>query len=141
MLSPAPATVTLAGLVPAVRGAVRQGDDWETTSKLVAGELRTHLPGPGILTPAQREGDPAGYLSHLLHAEPDGSFSIVAMVWLPGQVTPIHDHVTWCVFGVLQVASSTRSFSRACPGDLAEPAAGRACGQHDRRGERVRPAG
>ena len=24
------------------------------------------------------------------------------MVWRPGQVTPIHDHVTWCVFGVLQ---------------------------------------
>jgi predicted metal-dependent enzyme (double-stranded beta helix superfamily) len=24
------------------------------------------------------------------------------MVWRPAQVTPIHDHVTWCVFGVLQ---------------------------------------
>jgi predicted metal-dependent enzyme (double-stranded beta helix superfamily) len=24
------------------------------------------------------------------------------MVWRPGQLTPIHDHVTWCVFGVLQ---------------------------------------
>jgi predicted metal-dependent enzyme (double-stranded beta helix superfamily) len=24
------------------------------------------------------------------------------MVWRPGQVTPIHDHVTWCVFGVVQ---------------------------------------
>ena len=28
--------------------------------------------------------------------------SIVALVWRPGQVTPIHDHVTWCVFGVIQ---------------------------------------
>jgi predicted metal-dependent enzyme (double-stranded beta helix superfamily) len=26
----------------------------------------------------------------------------VALVWRPGQVTPIHDHVTWCVFGVIQ---------------------------------------
>ena len=42
------------------------------------------------------------YRSHLLHAEPDGSFSIVALTWRPGQVTPIHDHVTWCVFGVIQ---------------------------------------
>ena len=24
------------------------------------------------------------------------------MVWLPGQQTAIHDHVTWCVVGVLQ---------------------------------------
>jgi predicted metal-dependent enzyme (double-stranded beta helix superfamily) len=38
----------------------------------------------------------------VLHTEPDGSFSVTAMVWRPGQVTPIHDHVTWCVFGVLQ---------------------------------------
>ena len=38
----------------------------------------------------------------MLHAEPDGTFSIVALVWRPGQVTPIHDHVTWCVFGVIQ---------------------------------------
>jgi len=35
------------------------------------------------------------------HAEPDCSFSVTAMVWRPGQVTPIHDHVTWCVLGVL----------------------------------------
>src|SRR5580658_97195 len=102
MLSPAPATATLSDLVSAVRVAVRQGNDWDTTSKLVAEELRTHLPGPGILTEAQREGDPAHYRCHLLHAEPDGSFSVVAMVWLPGQVTSVHDHVTWCVFGVLQ---------------------------------------
>ena len=24
------------------------------------------------------------------------------MVWRPGQVTRIHDHVTWCVVGVIQ---------------------------------------
>ena len=46
--------------------------------------------------------DPAGYQSHLLYAEPDGTFSISAMVWLPGQQTMIHDHVAWCVTGVLQ---------------------------------------
>jgi 3-mercaptopropionate dioxygenase len=116
MLSPAPATVALADVVSAVRGAVRQGGDWQTTSKLVAEELRTHLPGPEILTATQREGDPGGYLSHVLHAEPDGSFSIVAMVWLPGQVTPIHDHVTWCVFGVLQGIEHEELFTLATGG-------------------------
>jgi predicted metal-dependent enzyme (double-stranded beta helix superfamily) len=25
---------------------------------------------------------------------------VVALVWLPGQRTPIHDHVSWCVVGV-----------------------------------------
>ena len=27
---------------------------------------------------------------------------MVALVWRPGQVTRIHDHLTWCVFGVIQ---------------------------------------
>jgi 3-mercaptopropionate dioxygenase len=116
MLSPASATATLADVVSAVRDAVRQGDDWETTSEFVAKELRAHLPGPDILTAAQREGDPAAYLSHLLHAEPDGSFSIVAMVWLPGQITSIHDHVTWCVFGVLQGIEHEELFTLATDG-------------------------
>jgi 3-mercaptopropionate dioxygenase len=40
------------------------------------------------------------YRQHVRHVEPDGSFSVVTLVWLPGQPTPIHDHVTWCVVGV-----------------------------------------
>jgi predicted metal-dependent enzyme (double-stranded beta helix superfamily) len=55
-----------------------------------------------VLTAAQRLGSPDGYRSHTLHVEPDGSFSIVALVWRPGQITRIHDHVTWCAFGVIQ---------------------------------------
>jgi len=44
----------------------------------------------------------AGYRSHALHVEPDRSFSVVALVWSPGQMTRIHDHLTWCVFGVIE---------------------------------------
>jgi predicted metal-dependent enzyme (double-stranded beta helix superfamily) len=40
------------------------------------------------------------YCQHILHVEADGSFSVVALVWLPGQSTPVHDHVSWCVVGV-----------------------------------------
>jgi 3-mercaptopropionate dioxygenase len=113
MTSSALATATLSDVVSAVRGVVRQGSDWSVTSKLVAGELRAHLPGPEILTAAQREGDPACYTCNLLHAEPDGSFSIMAMVWLPGQVTQVHDHVTWCVFAVLQGVEHEELFTLA----------------------------
>jgi predicted metal-dependent enzyme (double-stranded beta helix superfamily) len=56
-----------------------------------------------VLTAEQRHGSPDGYRSHTPHVEPDGSFSIIALVWRPGQVTRIHDHVTWwCVFGVIK---------------------------------------
>jgi predicted metal-dependent enzyme (double-stranded beta helix superfamily) len=91
-----------AALVEAIRVEVRRHGDWQRTAERVAGRLRALMPGPGVLTAEQRHGDPAGYVTHLLHAEPDGSFSVVAMVWLPGQETPVHDHVTWCVTAVLQ---------------------------------------
>jgi predicted metal-dependent enzyme (double-stranded beta helix superfamily) len=91
-----------AALVAAIRTAVKQQADWQQTAELVAVQLREHLPSPDILTATERAGDPDGYRCHLLHSEPGGLFSVTAMVWRPGQVTPIHDHVTWCTFGVVQ---------------------------------------
>src|SRR5689334_11647323 len=91
------------GLVRAVRAEVGRGLGWQDTADGVAAALRASLPDPAAILPAPlRCGDPAGYQSHLLYAEPDGSFSISAMVWMPGQQTMIHDHVAWCVTGVLQ---------------------------------------
>jgi 3-mercaptopropionate dioxygenase len=89
-------------LVASVRAAVAIPADWGQTSRLVADQLRRHLPSPRVLTAEQRRGDPDTYRSHPLYISPDGAFSIVGLVWRPGQVTPIHDHVTWCVFGVIQ---------------------------------------
>jgi predicted metal-dependent enzyme (double-stranded beta helix superfamily) len=89
-------------LVAGVRTAVDTRASWSETAQLVADQLRRHLPTPDLLTAEQRLGSPDGYRSHTLHAAPDGSFSIVALVWRPGQLTRIHDHMTWCVFGVIQ---------------------------------------
>ena len=44
-----------------------------------------------------------GYARHLLYRDPEGRFSIAAMVWQPGQGTPIHDHDgTWGMIGMVQ---------------------------------------
>ena len=95
-------TGRLSPLVAGVRAAVATHVGWDETAQLVADQLSRHLPSPDVLTAEQRLGSPEGYRSHTLHAEPDGSFSIVALVWRPGQLTRIHDHVTWCAFGVIQ---------------------------------------
>jgi len=105
-----------ADLVSAIRTATQCHVDWQRTCELVADQLRLHLPGAGILTAAERAGDPADYRCHLLHVEPDGSFSVTAMVWRPGQMTPIHDHVTWCVFGVVQGIEYEELYSLAPDG-------------------------
>jgi predicted metal-dependent enzyme (double-stranded beta helix superfamily) len=98
-------------LVTAIRAVVNSRAGWAQTARLVAGELERHLPSPLVLSHEQRRGDSEGYRSHPLYSAPDGAFSIVALVWRPGQVTPIHDHVTWCVFGVIQGVEYEELFS------------------------------
>jgi 3-mercaptopropionate dioxygenase len=95
-------TDELTGLLEGIRTAVAAHASWPDTAQLVAEQLRRHLPSPDALTAEQRLGSPDGYRSHTLHVEPDGSFSVIALVWRPGQITRIHDHLTWCVFGVIQ---------------------------------------
>ncbi|MFF0573702.1 cysteine dioxygenase [Streptosporangium saharense] len=92
----------LAALVERVRELTRVPTSPRLTAFAVADALRGHLPPPEILTEEERLGDPGHYVGHTLHAE--SAFSVVAVVWRPGQETVIHDHVAWCVFGVLRGA-------------------------------------
>ncbi len=55
---------------------------------------------PGFLPTSATVGSAERYTQHILHVAPDRSHSVVALVWYPGQFTPIHDHVSWCVVGV-----------------------------------------
>ncbi|WP_431683855.1 cysteine dioxygenase [Kitasatospora sp. KL5] len=87
-------------LIDELRAVVRRGLHPDETARLVGECLAPHLGPDDLLTAEQQQGDPSRYRQHLVHAEEDGSFSVVALVWLPGQQTPIHDHVAWCVAGV-----------------------------------------
>ena len=100
-------------LLASVRSAVRAGGDWQQVADRVADVLRRELPSPSLLTDEQLAGDPSGYQTHLLHAEPDGSFSVTVMVWLPGQLTSVHDHLAWCVTAVLQGTEYEEVFAPA----------------------------
>jgi 3-mercaptopropionate dioxygenase len=111
----------LGNLIGSVRSVTGRQLGWAQTAELVAERLRRHLPGPEVLTAGQRDGDRLGYACHLLHSEGDGSFSIVAMIWLPGQATTIHDHVTWCVSGVIQGTEHEQRYLLRGDGHL-EPA-------------------
>src|SRR5579859_1447010 len=64
-------------LVRAIRAEVRRGLDWQQTAGRVARALGARLPAPAAILPATlRRGDPSGYQSHLLYAEPGGTFSV-----------------------------------------------------------------
>ena len=89
-------------LVRSVRSVLASERDTAKVARWTAAALRPFLGHPGLLTPEQRQPDPSRYRPHVLHADEGGKFSIVALVWLPGQSTPVHDHVSWCVVGIHQ---------------------------------------
>lgn len=76
----------------------------------VQSRLANLIASPGLLAPEHRQPWPDRYRTHLLAVAPSRRFSVVAMVWLPGQVTPIHDHICWCVVGVLQGAEEEQRY-------------------------------
>lgn len=115
-------TERLHALVQDVREVVGRGLPPDVTAYLVGEKLAPHLGTPGLLTDAQSQGDPERYRQHVLHAESDGSFSLVALVWLPGQRTSIHDHVSWCVTGVHQGEEHERRY-RLLPAETTGEAA------------------
>ncbi len=90
----------LTALVDDVDDALRAARPGRARVEAVGRALAPHLGDPRLLAPDQCVGDPDGYRQHLLHVAEDGAFSLVALVWLPGQTTPVHDHLSWCVVGV-----------------------------------------
>lgn len=90
-------TDRMARLIQGIRDRVRSADSPGETSRRVAELMAERVGEEGLLTPAQRTGSGDGYTQHVVHVEEDGAFSVVSLVWRPGQETPIHDHVSWCV--------------------------------------------
>lgn len=40
------------------------------------------------------------YVRHLLHEDAEDGWAVAALVWRPGQMSPIHAHHVWCAVGV-----------------------------------------
>jgi predicted metal-dependent enzyme (double-stranded beta helix superfamily) len=59
--------------------------------------------------------DRTHYARNRIHDASDGSLSLYALVWLPGQWTPVHDHGSWGVVGVIEGVLEERSYVRMSP--------------------------
>lgn len=68
------------GAAAAISSALRAGSSW--------------LPEALLATSA------TDYCANLAHVDGEGRFSVLVMAWLPGQRTPIHNHIAWCATGV-----------------------------------------
>jgi predicted metal-dependent enzyme (double-stranded beta helix superfamily) len=76
--------------------------DADAVVSAVAEALRPVLAVEDLLDAAHREGRPDWYRKHILYACPEGRFTLLALVWLPGQGTVIHGHTAWGAVGVYE---------------------------------------
>ena len=65
-----------------------------------------------FLEPGHRRGDPHQYARNLIFADENSTLALFTLVWAPGQWTPIHDHGTWGIVGVVEGILEEQSFMR-----------------------------
>lgn len=80
--------------------------------------LRDLVSNDDWLPDAYAQPDPDRYRQYLLHCDSRERFSVVSFVWGPGQRTPIHDHRTWGLVGVLRGAEVVRNYGWSGDGAL-----------------------
>jgi predicted metal-dependent enzyme (double-stranded beta helix superfamily) len=66
-----------------------------------------------FLSAQHMRSDPGHYARNAIHIAPGGHLSLFALVWLPGQWTPVHDHGTWGVVGIVRGVLEERSYMSA----------------------------
>ena len=107
---------------PALCELVHTLDDVVETTPLarqpaaVAVALAPYLGREDLLREADRRASRDHYRTNVMHVHPRGAYSVVALVWQPGQRTPIHSHRSWCVVGVHEGRELERSFRVAAGG-------------------------
>ncbi len=83
------------------------------TVRALAPEMNELLrAAPEFLEPCHRRGRPDQYARNLVFGGDNDSPSLFTLVWAPGQWTPIHDHGTWGVVGVVEGVLEEQSYVR-----------------------------
>jgi predicted metal-dependent enzyme (double-stranded beta helix superfamily) len=84
------------------------------SARMVAAHVAASLPDADTLLaslpPGALEGSPDRYTRHLVHADPFERFSVMVLVWRPGQFSPVHGHRTWCAYRVLRGTLAERHY-------------------------------
>lgn len=95
-----PADPHLATYVGAIDDLIDVGSD--DLPRRVAQEVSKLVANHGWLPETCCEPGDECYRRHLLYADPAGRYTVLAVVWRPGQTTPVHGHTAWGAVGVYQ---------------------------------------
>jgi predicted metal-dependent enzyme (double-stranded beta helix superfamily) len=91
-----PAALLMAEIGDACDGAAHAMGD------RIAHALRVAAAMPDLLTPELRAPRNGCYARHTIAADPAGRFTLLSIVWGPGQFSPPHAHDTWCAYAVAE---------------------------------------
>ncbi|WP_237213646.1 cysteine dioxygenase family protein [Falsiroseomonas oryziterrae] len=105
----------LAGIAAAARAE-------EGRERKVAAAIAEAVADPALLDGVECRCSAERYVRHLLHADAKGGYAVVALVWRPGQMSPVHAHRTWCAFGIHRGVLTETHYK---PGDPPVPSAAR----------------
>jgi predicted metal-dependent enzyme (double-stranded beta helix superfamily) len=79
----------------------------------VAAAIAPYLGDHGLLDGRDCPANPDRYVRHLL--EEGEGYAVVALVWRPGQMSPVHAHHTWCALGVHRGCLTEHFFTPGAP--------------------------
>ncbi len=88
----------------------------ESMALEVQAALRDATARPDWLPSERRRASHENYARHLLHGDPAGRYSILAIVWDHGQVSSVHGHYCWCAVGIYQGVLSESYYREAAGG-------------------------
>jgi predicted metal-dependent enzyme (double-stranded beta helix superfamily) len=95
--------------------------------------LRRAVASQGLLTGEFRAPRAGCYARHTIASDPGGRFTVLSIVWAPGQFSPPHAHDTWCAYAVAENTLTETLFDfdptsgKAIPADVSRRAPGYAC--------------
>ena len=82
----------------------------ETLAHAVTAALESVVSEPEWVPADRRRASHDNYARHVLHGDAAGRYSILSIVWNPGQMSPIHAHLTWCAVAVYRGTLSETFF-------------------------------
>lgn len=68
-----------------------------------------------FLKPEHFQSEPDHYARNLIYEAGGDGLSLYSLVWMPGQWTPVHDHGTWGVVGVVEGLLEEQNYMRLDP--------------------------
>ncbi len=101
-------------------GAACAGPE-EAAPGRICSALGCALSDPALLEGVDLRPQPGGYARIPLHGDPQGRFTVLAIVWGADQFSPPHAHHTWCAYGVVRGPLQETLFAWDAARGRAEP--------------------